>query len=168
MVYKWCSCYQNTHITVQGSICSLPQWRVRSMLNETNASMYYHLKTYWNFISVVYVDKKERRLDWKKLFCTRDTLDKNRDTVQHSLLKTTTTSVLCKKNAKYLSVKQKSCHFQNIHFNFSHVTPIQGIIQAVLFCLLLPACQFKWQTSEMLEKERPRKKKNLCSGKAVI
>lgn len=48
-----------------------------------------------------------------------------------------------KKNAKYLSVKQEGCHFANIHFNFSHATPIQGIIQAVVFCLLLHACQFK-------------------------
>lgn len=69
-----------------------------------------------------------------------------------------------KLNAKYLSVKQENCHFPNIHFNFSHATPIQGIIQAVLFCLLLHACQFVWQTSDTLEKESS---KNLCSGKAV-
>lgn len=64
-----------------------------------------------------------------------------------------------KKNAKYLSVKQESCHFRKIHFNVSHATPIQGIIQAVLFCLLLHACLFICQTSEMLEKEISESKK---------
>lgn len=48
-----------------------------------------------------------------------------------------------KKNPKYLNVKLESCHFLSNHFNFSHLMPIQSIIQAVSFCLLLHSYQFK-------------------------
>lgn len=55
--------------------------------------------------------------------------------------------------------KSHAGELSNIHFNFSHVTSIRWIIQAVSFYLPLQACQFKWQTSDMTNKERSKKKK---------
>lgn len=71
---------------------------------------------------------------------------------QKSLFKRTH-STYSKLNAKCWCVKHENCHFPNKHFNFSHVTLIQGIIQAVLFGFL-HACQFIWQPSDMLGKKQ--------------
>lgn len=71
-----------------------------------------------------------------------------------------------KKNPKYLNVKLESCHFLSIHLNFSHLMPIQSIIQVQSRFVYSPILTSS-NDKQVICWER-KSRENLSSEKAVI